>query len=114
MADQGGPPSFEEFDAKLKRLRPGKEPPQDAAGGSAFVRSKYGAGLQVGIELVAGVGFGALLGYGLDRWLGTSPLFLIVLFVLGAAAGTLNAYRWLSRYSAAVAEEDRRSGGADR
>ena len=44
-----------------------------------------------------GVGFGALLGWALDRWLGTMPLFLIVFFMLGAAAGVLNAYRHLRR-----------------
>jgi ATP synthase protein I len=39
--------------------------------------------------LVVGGGIGWLL----DRWLGTSPAFLIVFFLLGAAAGTLNVFR---------------------
>ena len=47
--------------------------------------------------MVAGVGVGALIGWALDRWLGTTPLFLIVFFMLGAAAGVLNAYRHLRR-----------------
>ena len=47
--------------------------------------------------MVAGVGVGVLLGWALDRWLGTMPLFLIVFFLLGAAAGVLNAYRHLRR-----------------
>jgi F0F1-type ATP synthase assembly protein I len=31
-------------------------------------------GLQAGIEVVAGVGTGVLLGWSSDRWPGTSPL----------------------------------------
>jgi ATP synthase protein I len=110
MVDEDRPPSFEDFDAKLERLRGEKAPrKRPAGGGSRFERSKYGAGLQVGIELVAGIAFGALLGYGLDRWLGTAPLFLIVLFILGGVAGTLNAYRWLKRFAAAQADDERGS-----
>ncbi len=43
------------------------------------------------------LGFGVLLGWALDRWLGTTPLLLFVFFMLGAAAGVLNAYRHLRR-----------------
>jgi ATP synthase protein I len=95
MSEPQRPPSFEEFDARLKarqdkrKAAAGKDVPPD--------RLDYGTGLQAGIEVVAGVGFGVLLGWGLDRWLGTTPLLLIVFFLLGAAAGVLNAYRHLRR-----------------
>ena len=90
------PPSFDEFDARMRRVRPeqqaaGEPPPQPPP------RSGYGTGLQAGVEGGAGVGFGVLLGWALDRWLGTKPPFLIVFFLLGAAAGVLNAYRHLRR-----------------
>ena len=52
-----------------------------------------GAALQVGIELVSGVAVGSFIGFGLDRWLGTLPLFFIVCFFLGAAAGFRNLIR---------------------
>ena len=58
---------------------------------------RLGQGFQAGIEVIAGVVGGALIGYGLDYWLGTAPLCLIVMFVLGAAGGVLNAYRTLQR-----------------
>ena len=95
MSEPQRPPSFEEFDARLKARQDkrknaaGEDVPPD--------RLDYGTGLQAGIEVVAGVGFGVLLGWGLDRWLGTTPLLLIVFFLLGAAAGVLNAYRHLRR-----------------
>ena len=55
--------------------------------------------MQVGIELVAGVIGGGLIGYALDRWLGTWPICFLVMFFLGAAAGMLNAYRHIRRWS---------------
>jgi len=50
--------------------------------------------------LIVGVGIGLLL----DRWLGTTPWFLIVFFLLGAAAGILNVYRAASGMGLAEAE----------
>ena len=88
------------------RVRGLRRPPRQGPAGEAGAagggdepppRLDYGSGLQAGIEVVAGVGFGVLLGWALDRWLGTMPLFLIVFFMLGAAAGVLNAYRHLRR-----------------
>lgn len=96
MAEEQRPPSFDEFDARLKKLR--AEDHRSAAETEApSEKLRFGSGLQAGIELVAGVGGGLLLGWALDRWLDTAPLLLIVFFMLGAAAGVLNAYRYLRR-----------------
>jgi ATP synthase protein I len=48
---------------------------------------------RVGVELVAATVVGAGLGYGLDRWLGTTPWLLIVGLFLGATAGLLGIIR---------------------
>jgi len=55
-----------------------------------------GALSAVGIAFVLAVILGFLAGYGLDRWLGTSPLFTIVFFFFGMAAGVLNVVRTAS------------------
>jgi len=52
-----------------------------------------GAGFRIATELLAGVVFGVVAGLLLDDWLGLSPLFLILLFFLGAAAGLMNVIR---------------------
>jgi ATP synthase protein I len=50
-------------------------------------------GFQLSSELIAGVVVGALLGWGFDRLLSTSPFGLIVFLLIGFAAGVLNLIR---------------------
>jgi len=55
--------------------------------------SAMGKAMRVSTELIGGILVGAGLGYLLDLWLGTIPLFFIVFFLLGAAAGMVNVVR---------------------
>jgi ATP synthase protein I len=55
--------------------------------------SALGKAFRLSTELVAGVFVGGFIGWLLDRWLGTLPLFLVVFLLLGIAAGLLNAVR---------------------
>lgn len=57
-----------------------------------------GALSTVGISFVLALVMGAWLGYLLDRWLGTSPWFFFIFFVIGLAAGVLNVYRTAGRF----------------
>ncbi len=45
------------------------------------------------IELVAGLGLGCAIGYGLDSLLGTMPVMLIIFIFLGFAAGVKTMMR---------------------
>jgi ATP synthase protein I len=58
-----------------------------------------GALSAVGIAFVLALLFGFLIGRALDGWLGTSPLFTLVFFFLGLAAGVLNVIRTASAVS---------------
>ncbi len=50
-------------------------------------------GWRMVIELVSGLGIGAAMGYGLDVLFGTLPIFLVVLTLLGFAAGVKTMMR---------------------
>lgn len=50
-------------------------------------------GMQSGIEFVAAILTCAMIGLGLDRWLETKPLFMLVGLFLGMAVGIWNMYR---------------------
>jgi ATP synthase protein I len=66
----------------------------ESEGQSAQARaSAMAVGLRLSSELVAGVLVGALLGWGFDRFLSTSPWGLIVFLLLGFTAGVMNVMR---------------------
>ena len=52
-----------------------------------------GIGVRVGVELVSALAVAVLIGWGLDRWLGTKPWLLGLFVLLGGAAGVANVWR---------------------
>lgn len=84
--------------AHEKAARPSAGPLEERA----TTASGYARGFRLSSELVAGVLVGAGLGWLIDRLLGTSPWGLIVLLLLGFAAGVLTVMR-----SAGVIPENR-------
>ncbi len=48
---------------------------------------------RIATELLAGIVVGTFLGWVIDGWLETTPIFMLVLFFLGAAAGIANLWR---------------------
>jgi ATP synthase protein I len=75
-------------DRKIRTDQPGTESGNGAARGSAM-----GRGFLLSSELVAGVVVGAVIGWGFDHLLSTSPFGLIVFFLLGFVAGVVNVVR---------------------
>jgi ATP synthase protein I len=66
----------------------------EAEGGDSNARaSAMAMGFRLSSELIAGVGVGALMGWGFDRLLSTSPFGLIVFVLVGFIAGVLNVIR---------------------
>lgn len=115
--DQKAPPSLNDLDARLRVAREGAERKSGKRTTDSMASSPLvGMAMRAGVELVAGVGVGTAAGYGLDKWLDTSPWLLIVFFFIGAAAGMLNAYRALSSLGMALGyrrgtDEDAPDGG---
>jgi len=60
-------------------------------------RKGLGFSARIGTEMVATTVVGSGLGYGLDKWLGTSPWLMVLGLVLGGVAGILGVYRLASR-----------------
>jgi len=79
------------LDARERQMQ---ETAADAGGETGRALS---LGFRVLSEFVAGVVVGFLIGWQLDAWLSTSPLFLIVFLALGTAAGFWNVYRIAAR-----------------
>jgi ATP synthase protein I len=75
-------------DRDSQNVQHGKEQQTASAKASAMAR-----GFRLSSELVAGVVVGAVIGWGIDRLLSTSPWGLIVFFLLGFAAGVVNLMR---------------------
>jgi len=73
---------------KIRTDQPGSGSGDGAARASAMAR-----GFRLSSELIAGVVVGAVIGWGFDRLLSTSPFGLIVFFLLGFVAGVVNVVR---------------------
>jgi ATP synthase protein I len=67
--------------------------PGDGSGDGAAKASAMALGFRLSSELIAGVVVGALLGWGFDRLLSTSPFGLIAFVLLGFVAGVVNVIR---------------------
>jgi ATP synthase protein I len=53
---------------------------------------------EIGVSLLVTTLVGVLVGYWVDKQLGTLPVFLIVGFFVGAGAGTVMIARLISRF----------------
>ena len=67
--------------------------------GKEDINRKSGLAYAAAFSLFAAVVAGLLLGWLLDRWLGTKPWLLVVGIVLGAAAGFYEFIRASSKLS---------------
>jgi ATP synthase protein I len=83
----------DDFDRRLReaRARQDRETAPKRRGG--LPGGAWGIGFRVGVELVSALAVGLVIGWALDRWLGTGPWLLMLFVVLGGAAGVLNVYR---------------------
>jgi len=77
--------------------------------------SPAGRGLRASAELIGGIVAGGLIGWYLDKWLGTQkPVMFVLFFLLGAAAGILNVVRSAMREKTPPAPSVRDDDDEDR
>lgn len=88
------PDDISAFGEKIKKARETEEsrqiwrkefdkPPQSA----------LGLAFRVSVELVSALVVALAIGWALDQWLDTGPIFMVVFLLLGFAAGLMNVYR---------------------
>lgn len=63
----------------------------------AGIPSAMSFGLTAGAQFVAAVVLGGGLGWAIDRWLGTSPVGLLILMVVFFVAAMVNVWRSMSK-----------------
>jgi ATP synthase protein I len=91
------------LDRRLSKIRGNRNIGTDQVGGQsedgAARASAMAIGFRLSSELVAGVVLGAVIGWGCDRLLSTSPFGLIVFVLTGFVAGVVNVVRSAGRIS---------------
>jgi len=92
ISGDGGPPDIDE---RLRALKMDIETERNRLkdGAHASGPSALGEGMKGATEFVGAVLFGGAIGVGIDRLAGTRPLFTILLFLLGVAAGVVGLLR---------------------
>ena len=55
--------------------------------------NSIGLAFRLSTELVSGIVVGSIMGWSLDKWLGSQPWFFLVFFILGIAAGIINVIK---------------------
>ena len=102
MSEREPPDPLARLGERIDKARAQNVRNQPAVGDRSATQQGLGLGLRIGIELVVAIGVATGLGWAIDRWLGTRPWGIIVLFFLGVAAGMLNVYRAVSGISTPV------------
>jgi ATP synthase protein I len=102
MTDRDQPPSLDDVQARLDAVRAQAERERERSERRRASGAAQSVGFRIAAELVASVLVGAGLGYLLDQWLDTKPLFLVAMVLLGFAAALMNIYRILKGLDQAV------------
>ena len=102
MSESRPPDPLARLGEKIDKARAERVRTQPVVVDRSVLQQGMGLGVRIGIELVVAIVVSTGLGWGIDRWFGTQPWGMIVLFFLGVAAGMLNVYRAVTGISGPV------------
>jgi ATP synthase protein I len=95
-------PLTSDLEARIARAQNERRVAEQAAQAPAKDMSGWNRGMRLGSEFIAAILVGAGMGYLLDLWLHTSPWLLLVMLMVGFAAGVLNVIRAASEMNKAA------------
>lgn len=90
------------LEARIARAQRDAAPEPASPGDAGIDAGALRNALRIGTEMVAALAVSLLIGWSLDRWLGTKPLLAIVFFFVGIGAGMLNVYRAINKLGLAA------------
>ena len=93
MSDSRPPDPLARLGEEIDKARGERVRTRPVVADRSVLQQGLGLGLRIGIELEVAIVVATGLGWAIDRWFGTRPWGMIVLFFLGVAAGMLNVYR---------------------
>lgn len=99
MTQDDGPPAKSDLQSRIAAAREREEARTRPDPAKRAMASGYGMALRLAIEMVAALGVSVFLGYWIDDALGTAPLFMIILLIMGMGAGFINVYRAVSGFT---------------
>jgi ATP synthase protein I len=90
---------LEKLQRDIDKAKPQKSSEEQRASSDAMNRA-----MRMGVEFVSGIAVGSIIGYFLDRWLGTMPWLFVICFFLGTAAG----FKTMLRTAQTMTDEERK------
>ena len=102
MSDSRPPDPLARLGEEIDKARAERVRREPVVSHRSVLQQGLGLGFRIGIELVVAIVVTTGLGWAIDRWFGTRPWGMIVLFFLGVAAGMLNVYRAVTGISGPV------------
>lgn len=96
---------LDNLEAKIARFKSVKEAQKRKISDKEADSNNMNNGIRAGAEMVVTIGAGTLIGYGLDSWLETKPLFLIIFLLAGVCAGFFNIYRITQNIGSSVSSD---------
>lgn len=89
----GTTPLTSDLEARIARAQRERRAEGSGRADAANTMTGWGKGLRLGSEFVAAILVGLGIGWLLDMWLNTTPWLMLVMLMLGFAAGVLNVVR---------------------
>ncbi len=102
---------LEKLESELKAAR--KEFDEDYNPKADSADQNTNTGARAGVELVGSIIGGALIGYGIDHFFETAPIFFLTFTLLGVVTGFYNIYKITMNFGTSVGFKGLKSPSKD-